>query len=279
MSSWRWWPAPAKINLFLHIVGRRSDGYHNLQTAFQFVDLCDQIGLRLRSDGVIQYITPIMLMHSQDDLVSRAAHKLQQLSGNAQQGVDIQLNKNIPIGGGLGGGSSDAATTLVALNQMWELGLSVDVLAEIGLSLGADVPVFIRGHAAWAEGVGDQLVPIEPETPWYLILAPNAQVSTAEIFSHPELTRNSDLIRIRSSFSSLVRNDCLGVVLGTYPEVKRVYDWLKIYKEPRMTGTGACLFAGFDSQEEAHALLAKLPEGVAGWVAKGLNHSPLQQIY
>ena len=274
-ESWSWWPAPAKINLFLHIVGRRADGYHLLQTAFQFVDLCDQVGVRLRTDGEIRYQSPIPGVACEQDLVFRAARRLREIA-KIPLGVDLQLRKSIPTGAGLGGGSSDAATTLVALNWLWRLGLSEDALVDLGLSLGADVPVFVRGQAAWAEGVGELLTPIEPATPWYLILMPNAQVSTSEIFSHPELTRDTNLIRIRSSFSQLTKNDCLALVLRSFPEVKRAFDWLSMYAEPRMSGTGAAIFAAFDNEEKALLRLTQLPENIAGFVAKGMNISPLK---
>lgn len=274
-EDWSWWPAPAKINLFLHIVGRRADGYHLLQTAFQFVDFCDQVGVCLRTDGEIRYQSPIPGVACEQDLVFRAARKLQEIA-KIPVGVDLELRKSIPTGAGLGGGSSDAATTLAALNWLWQLGLSEDALADLGLSLGADVPVFVRGHAAWAEGVGELLTPIEPATPWYLILMPNVQVSTSEIFSHPELTRDTNLIRIRSSFTQLTKNDCLPLVLRSFPEVKRAFDWLAQYSEPRMSGTGAAIFAAFESADEARLRLAQLPENIRGFVAKGMNISPLK---
>ena len=245
MSAARPWPAPAKLNLFLHILGRRPDGYHELQTCFQFVDLCDEISLEVRADGRIRRVAAIADVAEEADLCVRAARALQSAAGCAL-GADISVLKRIPMGGGLGGGSSDAATCLVALNRLWQLRWPIDDLAALGLKLGADVPVFVRGRAAWAEGIGERLTPLYPpfapsETN-YLILKPNIGVSTAEVFQDIELTRNSAPITIHGFLASGGRNDCLSVVRRRYPEVARALDWLSGFGPARLTGTGACVF-------------------------------------
>src|SRR3972149_2176147 len=268
------WPAPAKLNLFLHVVGRRSDGYHLLQTVFQFLDYSDQLRFSVRSDGRMLRHSNYSDINPEDDLVIRAARALQAETGCAL-GVEITVTKQLPMGGGLGGGSSNAATTLVALNQVWSLGLSTDRLAGIGLSLGADVPVFVRGHAAWAEGVGDLLTEIELEECWYLVINPGCIVPTAGIFSSPDLTRNTPAITIRDFLKSGGHNDCEPVVRRLYPEVAAVLDWLEQYAGARLTGTGACVFAGFSNKEQAEKIHASLPSNWQGFVASGLNCSPL----
>ncbi len=268
------WPAPAKLNLFLHVVGRRTDGYHLLQTVFQFLDHCDQLGFSVRSDGRLLRHSNYSDINPDDDLVIRAARALQAETGCAL-GVEITITKQLPMGGGLGGGSSNAATTLVALNQIWSLGLSIDRLAGIGLSLGADVPVFVRGHAAWAEGVGELLTEIEPSECWYLVINPGHHVTTAGIFGAPDLTRNTPAITIRDFLKSGGHNDCEPVVRRLYPEVAAVLDWLGQYTGARLTGTGACVFAGFNSEEQAEKIHASLPSKWQGFVARGLNRSPL----
>jgi len=271
----RHWPAPAKLNLILHITGRREDGYHLLQTVFQFIDFSDSLDFRIRDDAVISRQSDWQGVAEADDLIVLTAKALQQASA-CNAGVDISLQKKLPVGGGLGGGSSDAATTLVALNHLWGLELSVDQLADIGLRLGADVPVFVRGNAAWAEGIGEQLTAIEPEEPWYLILRPNCSVSTKEVFNSPDLTRNTPAIRIRDFLKDGGHNDCESVVRNLYPQVAEALDWLGQFAAARMTGTGACIFAGFDKQQQAESVYEKLPQGWEGFVAKGLNKSPLQ---
>ncbi len=268
------WPAPAKLNLLLRIVGRRGDGFHLLQTVFQFVDLCDELRFDLRADGVVRRATPVAGVPEDADLVIRAARMLQREAG-CRLGADIRLEKRIPIGGGLGGGSSDAATTLVALNRLWDCGLGMDRLQRLGLQLGADVPVFIEGHAAWAEGVGEEFTPIEPAEPVYLLLAPRVHVSTAKVFQDPELTRNSHRITIRDFLAGEQGNDCLAVVRKRYPAVRQAFDWLDKKADARLTGTGACVFAPCAERREAEALLADRPEDVAGFVVRGLNRSPL----
>jgi len=268
------WPAPAKLNLFLHITGQRSDGYHELQTVFQFLDYGDYLQFKVTEQMEICLQTPIPNVADEQNLVVRAAKLLQQYA-DVKQGVRISLEKKLPMGGGLGGGSSNAATTLVALNQLWQCELSAKALAQLGLSLGADVPVFIHGHAAWAEGVGDQLTEISPLEPWYVVIVPNCHVSTSEIFASSELTRNCEPITIPRFLSGEGRNICEDVVKKDYPPVKAALDWLDQHAQSRMTGTGACVFAGFGSQIQAQQVVAELPLGWQGFVAKGCNQSPL----
>jgi 4-diphosphocytidyl-2-C-methyl-D-erythritol kinase len=268
------WPAPAKLNLFLHITGQRQDGYHLLQTAFQFIDYSDSLDFTLRNDGIISRQSDWKGTAEADDLVVRVAKALQLESG-CQQGVDIYLHKKLPAGGGLGGGSSDAATTLVAMNHLWGLERSVDQLADIGLKLGADVPVFVHGKAAWAEGVGEELTPIDPKESWYLVIRPDCYVSTMEVFNSPGLTRNTPSIGIRDFLRDGGHNDCESVVKKIHPKVASALDWLGQFTDARMTGTGSCVFAGFDNQQQAKSVYEKLPQGWEGFVAKGLNHSPL----
>ena len=268
------WPAPAKLNLMLRIVGRRSDGYHQLQTVFQFVDIADQLRFRLRDDGLIHRTKALDGVPEESDLSLRAARLLQsELNGRA--GVDIDLRKLLPLGAGLGGGSSDAATTLLALNQLWRGGLSTQRLAEIGLRLGADVPVFVHGFAAWAEGIGERLERLELPEVWYLVLFPFCHVSTADIFSDPELTRDSARITIADFFAGSRENDCLPVVCKRHPEVADAIEWLEKYADARLTGTGAAVFAAFESEGEAQGVLARLPEHMQGVVGRGLNRSPV----
>lgn len=269
------WPAPAKINRFLHIVARRDDGYHLLQTAFQFLDYCDELNFDPRHDSQIRRVTNLPGVTSTADLTVKAAALLQQAAG-VQKGVDIHLIKKLPMGGGLGGGSSDAATTLVALNQVWGVDFSVERLAALGLQLGADVPVFIRGQAAWAEGVGEQLTPLILDEPWYLIVVPNVQVATKEIFAAPELTRNSNPITIRDFLAGqIVSNVCEPVVCHRYPNVAQALRWLNQHAMARMSGTGSCIFAAFPTQVQAQNVLRQVPEPWQGFVAQGKNQSPL----
>ncbi|AAN56813.1 4-(cytidine 5'-diphospho)-2-C-methyl-D-erythritol kinase [Shewanella oneidensis MR-1] len=269
------WPAPAKLNLFLHINGRRSDGYHELQTLFQFVDCCDQLDFRVTD-------TPELILHStmsavvadSDNLILRAAKSLQQATG-FNGGAEIWLDKRLPMGGGLGGGSSDAATTLVALNRLWNTQLSHDELAAIGLKLGADIPVFIHGFAAFAQGVGERLQAVNPAELWYLVIAPDAHVSTAAVFQDPLLPRNTPKLGLDTLLSQPWANDCQELVVSKYPQVAKALGWLLEYAPSRMTGTGACVFGEFSSQQQALAALAKLPSDMQGFVAKGMNISPL----
>ena len=272
------WPAPAKLNLFLHILGRRPDGYHELQTCFQFVDLCDEIRIEVRADGLICRAVEIPGLPAEADLCIRAAKALQSASG-ATLGADISLTKKIPVGGGLGGGSSDAATCLIALNHLWGLHWPREKLAAIGLKLGADVPVFVHGRVAWAEGVGERLTPLypplAPSEANYLILKPNVFVSTAAVFQDPELTRNSAPITIHGFLASGGRNDCLGVVRRRYPEVAHALDWLSVFGSARLTGTGACVFLACENKDLAQEILRKVPPEFEGFLARGLNDSPL----
>jgi 4-diphosphocytidyl-2-C-methyl-D-erythritol kinase len=272
------WPAPAKLNLFLHIIGRRPDGYHELQTCFQFVDLCDDIYVRVRLDGDIRRLRGADGVSEDSDLCVRAARALQ-TEADCKLGADIDVVKRIPMGAGLGGGSSDAASCLVALNCLWGLDWPATRLAVLGLKLGADVPVFVHGRAAWAEGVGERLTPLHP--PFappednYLILKPNVFVSTAEVFRDPELTRNSPPITIHGFLASGGGNDCLDVVRRRYPEVARALDWLSFYGHARLTGTGACVFVSIESMDRGREIVRKLPPASDAFLVRGLNDSPL----
>ena len=275
MSS-QGWPAPAKLNLFLHITGRREDGYHLLQTVFQFLDYGDTLYFTPRDDGEVRRISPLPGVAEAQDLTIRAAKLLKEASG-CQQGIDIEVEKRLPMGGGLGGGSSDAATTLVALNHIWKLGFTSEQLAQLGLQLGADVPVFVHGHAAWAEGVGENLTPVSPPEPWYLVLIPDVSVSTAEIFNAPQLTRDTPAIKIRDFLAGQGINVCQETVAKRYPAVAESLAWLNQHGKAIMTGTGACVFAAFETRQQAEAVLAAMPEKWKGFVAKGLNLSPLRE--
>jgi 4-diphosphocytidyl-2-C-methyl-D-erythritol kinase len=268
------WPAPAKLNLLLHVTGRRADGYHELQTVFQFLDHADRLYFSVRDDGEIRRHGGPASVAPSADLCVRAAGLLQAHAG-VLQGIDIYNKKVLPAGGGLGGGSSDAATTLWALNHLWGLELDSGELAGLGLQLGADVPVFLHGRAAWAEGVGEILTPINLPEPWFLVLNPNVSVSTAAVFSDAELTRDTPRMTIRAFLSGDGRNDCEAVVRRRYPEVAAALDWLNSYSPARMTGTGACVFAAFDAETEAREIAARVPSGWTAFVARGLNRSPL----
>ncbi len=269
------WPAPAKLNLFLHVVGRREDGYHELQTVFQMLDFGDSLRFTVRPDGLIRRTLGPDTVAPAQDLCLRAAQLLQAAAATSL-GADIELHKRLPMGGGLGGGSSDAATTLVALNRIWGTGLSEDRLAELGLRLGADVPVFVRGRSAWAEGVGERLQPLESCGRWFLVLHPGCEVSTAAVFTAPELTRNTPRIKLSAFRAGRTRNDCEPVVRARYPEVDRALDWLAGFAPARLTGTGACIFAGFDAEAEAQRVLASIPAPWQGFVARGVSDSPLR---
>jgi 4-diphosphocytidyl-2-C-methyl-D-erythritol kinase len=272
------WPAPAKLNLFLHITGRRADGYHSLQTVFQLLDFADELLIEPTDDGLIRRPEGLAGVPPEEDLAVRAARMLQAASG-CPRGAEIRVRKRIPAGGGLGGGSSDAATVLVALNHLWGLQWSSARLAALGLQLGADVPVFVRGRSAWAEGVGERLVPIRLPAAWYLVVCPDCTVSTAEIFSAPELTRDSPETTINGFLSAGGRNDCEPVVRRRYPGVAAAMDWVAARSggsPARLTGTGACVFAVFDSDAPARAALAGLPPRWTGFVARGLARSPLR---
>jgi 4-diphosphocytidyl-2-C-methyl-D-erythritol kinase len=268
------WPAPAKLNLFLHVTGRRADGFHDLQTLFQLVDLCDTIAITKREDGVIERVVGPADIEPESDLTVRAARALQAASGT-RHGASLGVRKRIPMGGGLGGGSSDAATTLLALNHIWECGFTVPELAALGLALGSDVPVFVRGFSAWAEGRGEQLASVELPERWYLIIHPGVSVSTGPIFQASELTRNSPLITIRAFFESGGRNDCEPVVRSRFPDVADALDWLARFEPARLTGTGSCVFAAFASAAEAERVASRVPDCWRSFVARGLNSSPV----
>ena len=270
------WPAPAKLNLFLHILGRREDGYHELQTAYQLIDFADTLSFGMRGDGEIHRLEGPSSVPAASDLTVRAAQALQAMAG-IRKGADIRLNKRIPIQGGLGGGSSDAATTLVALNELWGLHWPVKELAGIGLPLGADLPFFIHGHSAWGEGVGERLTAMALPPRHYAVVFPGIGVSTAEVFQATELTRNSPSLTIRGFLQSGGRNDCAPVVTGRYPEVARALAWLARRGDARLTGSGSCVFAGFADRSQAEAALSDLPGGWSGFVARGLDRSPLQE--
>jgi len=270
--------APAKLNLFLHVVGRRSDGYHLLQTVFRFLDFSDQVTLTIQDDGKIQLKTPILGVPAEKNLCIQAAQLLQKESGTSL-GVEIFLEKFIPMGGGLGGGSSDAATTLLALNRLWDLNWSKEKLMELGLSLGADIPVFIFGENAFAEGVGEKLKPIKLLPAWYLVLTPPVHVSTADIFASKELTRNTIPVRIPPFSVGLGHNDLESVVCLAYPEVARHLEWLRQLDRTTMvamTGSGACVFAEFITESAARMAFASVPIDMNGFVVQGLERHPMQ---
>jgi 4-diphosphocytidyl-2-C-methyl-D-erythritol kinase len=273
------WPAPGKLNLFLHVVGRRQDGYHELQTAFQFMDLQDSLRFYERPGGGIERLVEVPGVPAEQDLVVRAARLLSdqaQLRGRpAPPGTAIELQKHLPMGGGVGGGSSDAATVLVALNELWGVGLTVDELAGLGLRLGADVPVFVRGRAAWAEGVGERLTPVDFPEAVFVLLRPDAMVATAEVFKAPELTRDSPVTTIAGFLQSGGRNDCEPVVRARYPRVAAALDWLARFAPSRLTGTGACVFAVLPDAASAASVVAQVPAPWLAWVTRGLNRSPL----
>ncbi|MCY0965989.1 4-(cytidine 5'-diphospho)-2-C-methyl-D-erythritol kinase [Parathalassolituus penaei] len=277
-------PAPAKLNLMLHITGRRADGYHNLQTIFQFLEMSDELEFQRRNDSELTLTPEIPGVPTESNLIIRAARLLQarfqQQFPDAQlPGADIQLDKRLPMGGGLGGGSSDAATTLLALNKLWNIGLSLDELAAMGLQLGADVPVFVRGEAAFAEGVGEQLTPLpELPEPWFVVICPAAHVETARIFKHEQLTRNTPVISIRTALEHGGKNDCQPVVSMLYPEVAKALTDLQRFSHARMTGTGACVFASFNSEAEAISAFEQVSAEHSAFVAKGVNRSPTHRL-
>ncbi|HEY6282261.1 MAG TPA: 4-(cytidine 5'-diphospho)-2-C-methyl-D-erythritol kinase [Burkholderiales bacterium] len=274
MSGLQTYPAPAKLNLFLHIVGRRQDGYHLLQSVFRFLDYADSLSFRIRDDGVIKRDYTLAGVPEEDDLCVQAAKLLQRMA-DTRLGVEITLEKKLPLGGGLGGGSSDAATTLMALNRLWKLGFTGGKLQHLGLQLGADVPVFVFGQNAFVEGVGEVLQPISLPPAWYVVLVPKVSVSTAEIFADPELTRNTNRIKITAFSTARGHNDLEPVVCRKYPQVAQHLAWLKQFGAARMTGSGACVFAEYATEKEAREVLAQLPGQVSGFVARGLDRHPL----
>ncbi len=268
-------PAPAKLNLMLRIVGRRPDGYHLLQTVFQFIDRCDWISLKERRDSVVRLVNPLPGVPEDHDLTVRAARLLQRHAGSAK-GVDIAIEKVLPMGGGLGGGSSDAATVLAGLNRLWGCGLAAADLSAIGLGLGADVPIFLFGHSAWGEGVGEHLTPLELAEPWYVVIVPPCHVSTAEIFNDDGLTRNNEPITMASFVAGLHENHCVRVVTERYPVVQDALDALgRVAAQPRLTGTGACVFASFEDREKAQGAVDELRRDWNCFLTRGLNRSPL----
>lgn len=268
------WLAPAKINRFLHITGQRDNGYHELQTVFQFLNYADELRFTILDHNEISHNNPLPGIEPKDDLTIRAARLLQQET-QCPLGVQISITKRLPMGGGLGGGSSDAATTLVALNELWNLQLDIDHLARLGVQLGADVPIFVHGFSAWAEGVGEKLSAIELDESWFVVLIPSVSVSTAEIFSTPSLKRNCSPISISDYLSGKGTNVCEPIVSRLYPEVAQAIKWLTQFAPARMTGTGACVFAAVASEQEAKQILSKKPEKFNGFVAQGKNLSPL----
>jgi len=274
--------SPAKLNLFLHITGRRADGYHQLQTLFQLLDYGDTLTFKLRNDNQITLTPALAGVAFEDNLIIRAARLLAsraKTSPSQSLGVDIQLEKRLPMGGGIGGGSSNAATTLVALNYLWHCGLSKAELQTLGLQLGADVPVFVGAQTAWAEGVGEALQPIELPQQWFLIAQPDCHVSTAEIFSHKDLTRDTPPIKVAAFLEQGGKNDCQALVRKLYSQVDEALNWLeKFTHNAQMTGTGACVFAAFDSVEKAQQVQAQLPQHLPSFVAKGVNTSPAYKL-
>ncbi|HDG1682773.1 TPA: 4-(cytidine 5'-diphospho)-2-C-methyl-D-erythritol kinase [Kluyvera ascorbata] len=276
------WPSPAKLNLFLYITGQRADGYHTLQTLFQFLDYGDTLTIVPRHDGQLRLLTPVDGVTNEENLIIRAARLLMKTAADTQRlpegsGADISIDKRLPMGGGLGGGSSNAATVLVALNHLWQCGLSEDELATIGLTLGADVPVFVRGHAAFAEGVGEVLTPVEVAEKWYLVAHPGVSIPTPVIFRDPELPRNTPVRSIETLLNCEFGNDCEVIARKRFREVDDVLSWLLEYAPSRLTGTGACVFAEFDTELAARQVLEQAPEWLQGFVAKGVNLSPLKQ--
>ncbi len=270
------WPSPAKLNLFLYITGRKPNGYHELQTLFQFVDHGDTLDITANSSGDITLSPEIPGVPLQVNLIWKAATALQKAT-NTQLGAHIELTKVLPMGGGIGGGSSNAATVLVALNFLWQLGLDSEQLADIGLHLGADVPVFVKGHAAFAEGVGEQLTAAYPEEKVYLVVKPEVSIATVDIFTHPDLTRNTPKRSLETLLATDYGNDCEKIVRLIYPEVDKQLSWLLQYAPSRLTGTGSCVFAEFDSKSSAESVQNKLSDSVSAFIAKGRNVSPLMK--
>ena len=276
------WPSPGKLNLFLFITGRRVDGYHNLQTLFQFLDYGDEMTFAVDLSAQIRLLNPIDNVPCEENLIYRAAQrlKMQAIADSRCEdsvGVAIGLDKKLPMGGGLGGGSSNAATTLIALNQLWQLNYSLSQLADLGLALGADVPIFVQGYAALAEGIGEQLTPVEPMEKWYLVAHPNVSIPTPVIFNDPELTRDSPVRSVEQLMNSPWSNDCESIARKRFRKVDELLNWLLEYAPSRLTGTGACVFAEFDSEAAARHVLTLTPPWMTCFVAKGVNVSPLHR--
>ena len=282
-------PAPAKLNLMLRVVGRRADGYHLLQTVFRFLDYGDEVRIAVRGDGVVRRVTALAGIPEDDDLAVRAARALKAKTGT-KLGADIEVVKRVPLGGGLGGGSSDAATVLLALNRLWDGGLGRAELQALGLTLGADVPAFVFGQSAFAQGIGEALEPLALPPAWYIVLTPPVAVPTARIFNDPHLKRDSKPIKIQrfsvggrgvrnfGNFGNLATNDLEPVVCRLYPEVARHLDWLRQHAPALMTGSGASVFAAFDTEREARQVIARVPAGMQGFVARGLDMHPLREL-
>lgn len=269
------WPAPAKLNLFLHVTGQREDGYHQLQTLFQFLDYGDRLRFRRRDDGKVQRVSSLKGVAEQEDLTVCTAKRLQSAS-DCKWGVEINVEKNLAMGAGLGGGSSDAATTLVILNELWGLGHSSRALAEIGAQLGADIPVFVLGKAAWAEGVGEKLTPVDLPEPWYIVISPSVLVSTARLFAAPELTRDARPITIRDYLAGATVNAFEDIVRKRFPVVDEALKWLAQFGEnARMTGTGSSVFLAVEDETTARRIVNKVPDQWPAFVARGRNESPL----
>jgi 4-diphosphocytidyl-2-C-methyl-D-erythritol kinase len=274
-TDWRRrWPAPAKLNLMLHVLGRRADGYHLLQTVFQLIDLADVLTFTHRDDGAVRLAAPLPGVPEDTDLTVRAARLLQAETGCAA-GATIAVEKRIPLGGGLGGGSSDAATTLIALNELWGTGLARTELARLGLALGADVPFFLFGRNALGEGIGEALTPLVLPPAWYVVITPQVAVPTRKIFNSAALTRNSKPLKITAFFAGLGRNDLEPVVRAEYPEVARAIDWLAHHGTARMSGSGSSVFAVFEHEDEARTVAAKVPGEWRAWAVRGLDRHPL----
>ncbi|MCH9691401.1 MAG: 4-(cytidine 5'-diphospho)-2-C-methyl-D-erythritol kinase [Gammaproteobacteria bacterium] len=275
-------PAPAKLNLILRVLGRRTDGYHQLQTLFQLLDYGDSLHFSVQKSAAIEVDCKNFSLKLQDNLVYRAARLLQQHT-NCPKGVHIQLQKKIPLGGGLGGGSSDAATTLLGLNSLWQCGLNTEQLAQLGGQLGADVPVFVHGHSAWAEGVGELLTPVTITQKYYVVLLPDCHISTTELFSHPDLTRDSSPITFALLRGKALDSDWLAQYAGNdfqplvehiYPQIRSARQWLEQFSQAYLSGSGSCVFAAFDSHNDAHEVIEQIPKPLSGFVATGVNHSP-----
>jgi 4-diphosphocytidyl-2-C-methyl-D-erythritol kinase len=275
-SQWRI-PAPAKLNLFLHITGVREDGYHNLQTVFQLLDISDQVTLQRREDGVIHRTNGLAGLPAEDDLIVKAAKALKEYT-KTSWGADLGVEKYLPVGGGIGGGSSDAATTLMGLNSLWQCSLSYGELQTIARSLGADVPVFVHGKNAWAEGIGDLLTEIDLPSKWYLLIHPRVHISTAKLFSSDLLTRDIAILKIRDFPDTDTSNVFEEVARNEYPEVDTALRWLGDFSKSKMTGTGSCIFASFGSEEDANKVLSQVPKQWKGLVAKSINRSPMLDV-
>ena len=278
LDPWeRRYPAPAKLNLFLHVIGRRGDGYHLLQTAFRLIERCDWLRFSPRTDQEVKLSRPLPGIAEADELAVRGARLLKETVGS-KQGVNIEIEKNIPIGGGLGGGSSDCATTLAVLNRLWRLDLPQEKLASLALSLGADVPFFLFGGNAFAEGIGERLAPLELPPAWYVVLAPAVSVSTRAVFAEPELTRNSKTIKMSGFSAGFGRNDLEPVVCRRYAQVAAHLEWLKQFGDARMSGSGACVFAEFSNEREARSVLSRMPAEMRGFAVRGLDRHPLAAL-